>query len=86
MILVKGSDSAFEFRNQCRSKCERNCGPGCRKLDQGIRIYRNYLNQNFEQLTMGFQFFGGVTKGLDIIEKEPYFPGKEYDSIFVKLQ
>ncbi|MBN8880068.1 MAG: hypothetical protein J0I32_21160 [Sphingobacteriales bacterium] len=50
MLMIQGSDSRITFREDCNRKCPRSCGENCRKLNQRIRIYRNYIDANFSLL------------------------------------
>jgi hypothetical protein len=84
MLIIRGSDSKEEFKEKCRITCTKNCGNACRKFNQRIRIYRNYLNKNFGDLSLKFEFFGGLISDSGQIFKEPYIPGKEYDSVLLK--
>lgn len=50
-LIVKGSDSRAGFENDCRPACSKKCVPGqCKKANQRIRIYRNYVDKHLESL------------------------------------
>jgi len=84
MLLIRSSDSTIQFKTNCQQTCKRMCGDKCRKFKQRLRIYRNYLNQNFKQLGIGYDFFGGFIDQNGIILFEPYIIEKEYDVILIK--
>lgn len=50
MLMVRGSDSRLSFKDECNRTCSKKCGEKCRKFNQRIRIYRNYIDLNFFQL------------------------------------
>lgn len=50
MLMVQGSDSRPEFKEECNRKCSKKCGENCRKFNQRIRIYRSYIDANFHHL------------------------------------
>ncbi len=57
-LLVKGSDSRKEFKDECRERCQKNCAAQqCRKFNQRIRIYRNFVEINLDGLNTEYQFF-----------------------------
>lgn len=70
MLMVGGSDSSEEFLEKCKSQCSK-CTGNCRKLDQRIRIYTNYINTNYETLIEDYKFYGGIPKG-DFVRMVPY--------------
>lgn len=47
MLMIQGSDSMPTFKENCNRKCPKKCGENCRKFNQRIRIYRNYIDANF---------------------------------------
>lgn len=51
MLVIRGSDSAPAFKEECNRTCSKSCGENCRKFNQRIRIYRNYIDLNFHQLS-----------------------------------
>lgn len=50
MLLIRGSDSNPSFKEECNRICSKKCGEKCRKFNQRIRIYRNYIDLSFEKL------------------------------------
>jgi hypothetical protein len=80
LLLIQGSDSTPQFKKRCELKCNRKCGNNCRKFNQRIRIYRNYLDKHFKELNAKYEFFGGFGGGLF---SEQYILGREYDSILI---
>jgi hypothetical protein len=80
MLIIQGSDSNPQFKMNCKLNCSRKCGNSCLKFKQRIRIYRNYLDKRFKELSVQYEFFGGYEGGMF---SEKYIPGKEYDSILI---
>jgi len=82
MVMVKGSDSAPEFREKCRLKCKKRCiPPACKNIHRRISIYINYVNKHFGQLSGEYKFWGG--KNIDRqLYMEEYWPYNQYDSVF----
>lgn len=76
MLIVQGSDSRPEFKERCNSTCKRKCGENCRKFNQRIRIYRNYVNLHFKELNADYQFFGGFQDQEGNSVKEEYIRGQ----------
>lgn len=54
MIIVRGSDSRPGFKEDCNRNCSKKCGENCRKFNQRIRIYRNYIDAHFHQLNNAY--------------------------------
>lgn len=83
-VLVQGSDSTVEFIENCRANCSRGCdNEECKKAHRRIRIYRNYVDKNFDSLNCEYDFMGSETLYKDD-NAEPYQIGKEYISVLVK--
>ena len=80
ILTVCGSDSRLKFKHHFQKSCNRKCGKECKKFNQRIRIYRNYLNKHFKEFSNEYDFFGGYFNRL---LREPYTPGKSYDEIFI---
>ncbi|MET0462656.1 MAG: hypothetical protein ABW007_05865 [Chitinophagaceae bacterium] len=81
-LIVKGSDSRAGFENDCKPTCRKNCKlDQCRKANQRIRIYRNYVDKNFEILNTEYRFFGGYTDFHGNDCEEDYVRGKDYISV-----
>lgn len=80
MLMIQGSDSTLKFKKSCQLICKRNCRHECRKFNQRIRIYRNYLKRHFSEFSCDFDFLGGYNRGF---VREPYAPGRNYDSIYI---
>ena len=83
-LLVQGSDSMPEFIQNCKANCTRECNDqDCRKAHRRIRIYRNFVNKNFDNLNDEYDFQGSEALYKEGIA-EPYEVGKEYISVLVK--
>jgi hypothetical protein len=82
MLLIRGSDSAVKFKEECNKQCHRKCGENCRKFNQRIRIYRNFVDLNFDELSIDYQFYGGFKNIQGKLVLENYIPGKDYIAIY----
>jgi len=83
IIMVQGSDSGSDFTENCKKTCIRLCAVKCRRFNQRISIYRNFVEKNFQELSSIYWFLGGfVEKHLSIIT-ELYIPGRKYDAILL---
>lgn len=83
MLMVRGSDSSAEFEPGCRKNCKRNCTDKCEKLNRRIRIYRDYVNKNFDLLNEDYIFYGGLdVDGQEGIED--YVPARDYKAVFLR--
>lgn len=84
ILLVQGSDSMPEYINKCRANCTRDCkDQDCKKAHRRIRIYRNFVNKNFDILNDEYDFQGSEALYKEGIA-EPYQIGKEYISVLIK--
>ncbi len=85
MVMVQGSDSSQEFMAGCRLTCTKKCNDICKNFNRRINIYRKYVDKNFVELNIDYQFFGGNRNPKGIIAIEEYIVGKEYDSVFLQI-
>lgn len=83
MMMVQGSDSSEEFERACRANCNRKCTTICRKRNRRIKIYRDYVNKNFNELQRFYTFYGGLPAGRQHVV-ESYIPGNDYDTVFLQ--
>lgn len=83
MLMVEGSDSTPEFEAQCRKSCRRKCGNTCKKRNQRIIVYREYVNKKFSGLKNEYTFYGGLDIGNET-KVEHYEPYKEYIAVFLQ--
>ena len=87
MLMVRGSDSTQKFQDNCHVTCKRKCSPAiCRKGHRRISIYRNYIDKNFDELAMEYEFFGDLSNDENQILTEEYVKGKKYLKIFLKMR
>jgi len=82
-ILVRGSDSTAEFLKNCGLSCRKRCESECKKFNQRIRIYRNYIDKNYLTLAKEYRFYGGYVDENNQILIEDYSPLKTYDAILL---
>lgn len=86
-LSVQGSDSKEDYIQQCKTNCNKSCGPQeCRNAHRRIRIYRNYVDRHFERLGTDYFFQGGHRNTGNQIFIEPYQVGKAYDSVLVSIK
>ncbi len=84
MMIVRGSDSRGDFIKWCRENCRKNCNGGqCKNYNKRIKVYRNFVDKNFNELTKEYNFYGGLKDDANKTVIEVYKPGKEYDSVLV---
>lgn len=83
ILMVQGSDGRPEFMETCKQTCVKKCKDECRNFNRRISIYRNYVNKNYEQLVVGYQFFGGLRDEQGNSALEGYIVGKKYDSVLL---
>lgn len=81
VIYVCGSDSDEEFKEKCLPKCKKKCTDYCKKENQRIKIYRYYVDKNFEELSTEYIFFGKNRNTNNAFVQ--YIPGHEYHDILV---
>lgn len=83
-VLVQGSDSTPQFIEKCRANCTRACdNEECKKAHRRIKIYRHFVDKNFESLNSEYDFWGAETLN-KYPDAEPYQVGKKYVSVLVK--
>jgi|GEM_PF-331330 len=83
MIMIEGIDSSLAFEEKCRKDCRRNCTIECKRLDRRIRIYREFLNKDFDELRMDYFFWGGIRNDNSVLV-EPYGTGENYNVILIE--
>lgn len=81
VIMVGGSDSHIEFRNSCMLTCTKKCDDDCKNEKRRIRIYRYYVDRNFEDLCVDYIFFGRNKDTSNTFVQ--YIPNVDYDEILV---
>ena len=83
ILIVQGSDSSRDFIEQCKQTCKKGCGEKCKKSNRRINIYKNFVNKNYEQLILDYQFIGGLKDSNNQIVLEEYIKYKDYDSVLL---
>ena len=83
ILMVQGSDGRPEFVENCRLICMKKCVDECKNYNRRINIYRGYVNKNYEELNIDYQFFGGITDDGQQTVLELYERYKKYDSVFL---
>lgn len=81
VVFVRGSDSTKKFIEECKETCKRKCVEDeCKKAGRRIAIYRGYVDENFDELSKTYQFWGVIkhTKTPEI-----YKVAKDYEVILV---
>ena len=83
ILMVQGSDGRPEFIEHCKLSCIKKCVLECKNYNRRINIYRGYVNKNFKELSVDYQFLGGVKNEEQQTIIENYDPYKMYDSVFL---
>lgn len=84
-IIVQGSDSTKEFLEKCRQNCKKKCKEKkCRKFNQRLRVYKNYVDKNYDDLIKEYTFYGGFKDEFNNSYLEEYIKYKEYLSVVVE--
>lgn len=83
ILMVQGSDGRPEFVEHCKLNCKKKCGYECKNYNRRINIYRNYVDKNFDDLSVDYQFLGGLKNEDHLIILESYIRYKEYESVFL---
>lgn len=83
ILMVLGSDGGSEFAENCKRTCIKKCESFCRKFNQRITIYRNYVEKNFVELSRTYWFLGGYIIVNTHIVTERYILGRNYDAILI---
>jgi hypothetical protein len=83
ILMVLGSDGRPQFIEDCRQTCTKKCGNECKNFNRRINIYRNYVDKNYAQLAIDYQFFGGFVNELSQTILEDYICGKKYDVVLL---
>jgi hypothetical protein len=83
MLIVQGSDGRPEFIENCKKTCNKNCREECRNHNRRINIYRAYVDKNYKQLSLQYNFLGGIKNEVNMTFLEPYQCGKNYDAVLL---
>ena len=83
-IIVQGSDSTDEFLVNCKANCTKCKNGTCRKYNQRLRIYKGYVDKNYEDLIKEYTFFGGVKNEDGSSYLETYEKFKDYFSVVIQ--
>jgi hypothetical protein len=83
ILFIQGSDGTLDFVEKCRETCSRCCGEICKRFNKRITIYRNYVDKNFDHLSLSYWFLGGFISSTTNITVERYILGHKYDAILL---
>jgi hypothetical protein len=83
ILMVLGSDGGSDFVANCQKTCVKKCSSSCRKFNQRITIYRNYVEKNYSELSRSYWFLGGYLTINNQIVTERYILGRKYDAILM---
>lgn len=81
VIMVGGSDSHEDFHSICKPICTKKCTDICKNAHRRIKIYRYFVDRDFDELCLEYVFFG--RNKLDVNGFSQYIPKREYDEILV---
>lgn len=87
-IWVQGSDSDSKTFDDCKPNCRKQCSVhgDCKKTDRRIKIYRGYVDRDYNILNLSYAFRGGIfDKDADQWTLFPYNPSDSstYGAIWV---
>ncbi|KQO21448.1 hypothetical protein ASF10_11865 [Flavobacterium sp. Leaf82] len=84
-IIVQGSDGTQDFLEKCKENCIKNCKDNkCRKFNQRLKIYKGYVDKNYDILIKEYKFYGGFKDEFQNSYLEDYVKNKEYFSVVVE--
>lgn len=83
-IIVQGSDSTDDFLQSCIANCNRCIKGNCRKYNQRLKIYKNYVDKHYDDLIKIYTFYGGVKNRDNSSYLEAYEKFKDYFSVVVQ--
>lgn len=81
-IMVRGSDSHPEYPDKCKETCRKKCGEICKNAGRRIRMYCQYVSNNFDIISAEYVVFGIFIED-DAISGEPFVKNKTYDAILL---
>jgi len=83
ILMAQGSDGSSNFIKDCQQTCIKKCHLSCRKFNQRVTIYRNFVEKHFFELSYTYWFLGGYINDTLNLITEKYIAGKEYDAILM---
>ncbi|WP_409014831.1 DUF6934 family protein [Dyadobacter aurulentus] len=83
ILMVQGSDGGAYLIENCRKSCTKRCVGSCKKSNQRITVYRNFVEKNFLELSIDYWFLGGFLSTEIHTKIERYIPGHKYDTILL---
>lgn len=83
ILMVLGSDGRPQFIESCRLTCTKKCDDECRNFNRRINIYRNYVDKNYTELAIDYQFLGGFVNEFNQTVLEDYICRKKYDVVLL---
>lgn len=83
-IIVQGSDGTQGFLEKCKQNCIKNCDDKCRKFNQRLKIYKAYVDKNYDNLIKEYKFYGGFRDEFQNSYLEDYMRNKDYFSVVVE--
>ncbi|MHC5309985.1 DUF6934 family protein [Myroides sp. LJL116] len=83
-VIIQGSDSRDEFLEECKANCAKCKNGNCRKYNQRLRIYKSYVDKNYDDLIKEYIFFGGMKDDDGNSYLECYEKFKDYFCVVVQ--
>jgi hypothetical protein len=83
VLMILGSDGRPEFLENCKVMCKKKCIDECKNYNRRLKIYRGYVDKNYDKLSADYQFLGGLKNQNLEIFLQPYERHKLYDSVFL---
>lgn len=85
IIMVQGSDSLPSYIQNCKINCRKKCVTECKNAHRRIKIYKGYIDKNFNLLKSQYKFSGAVLDESGLIENiEAYYTNNQFSVIFVE--
>lgn len=81
-LLVRGSDSSFDYPSKCRTSCKKNCITICKNFGRRIRNYCTYISLHYAELSYKFEILG-IREQDDHLEFEKFKCFSKYEGILL---
>lgn len=81
LLMVQGSDSQAVFLEYCIKNCFKNCLTGCKKFNQRIHIYTNYLKNITTHFVKSTYFMEVYEPAKEKFYWREFKRNKKYDAV-----
>ncbi|MES2555888.1 MAG: hypothetical protein V4604_07050 [Bacteroidota bacterium] len=84
VLFIGGSDSSSLFLANCKISCNKKCDNSCKNHHRRIKVYRYFIDKNFESLSQSYVIFGrNKLKNNSFL---PYIRYESYDDLLIYLK